>query len=599
MDKKTIIAIVISAILFIGYFLITNFLFPAKPADQTAKTTQTTEPNKGPEKNTPVVEAVPVKTELKEESATIHSKMFDITFSNKGGVVTSIKLNDADKDPGNKRLDDSIEMVYAYNSAMPEKAASVTEWPFNIRFGNYEAPPVMDLFQMKELDGKKIQFSRDFNLMVSAGEGKAPVAKKITLTRTYQVTDDYMLIMLISIQTANNEELSFDFGGVSYTLGIGPQIGPAFKGHAPDERSDYRRFVLLMNDGRKEMNLGIGAKPETLPGTFSWAAIMSKYYALIALANTPTKNIVLDSRDLASGFLRSAMYIQREGTKIIKANDMYAFYIGPKRNDILSGYKEINFDIDGYKLNRTDIKFSELAPVSFLFGWIAQVLKYPLDFFALVGNYGLAIIFLTILIKVLLYPLTRKSFDSMRKMQAVKPKLDELRAKYKDNPKRMNAEMADLYKREGISPLGGCLPQLLQLPIMFALYELFNTHFALKGAVFIPGWINDLSVPESVWTLPFPPINILGFVLSDLRLLPLIMLATQFATTFFTQGQNTGGDNKMKYLPYVLMGVFFFVLYNLPAGLVLYWTMQNILTVLQQVIQKFLSERKKKIQAVS
>ena len=117
--------------------------------------------------------------------------------------------------------------------------------------------------------------------------------------------------------------------------------------------------------------------------------------------------------------------------------------------------------------------------------------------------------------------------------------------------------------------------------------------------VFIPGWINDLSVPESIWTLPFPPINILGFVLSDLRLLPIIMLGTQLATTFITQGQSTGGNSKMKYLPYIMMGVFFFILYNLPSGLVLYWTMQNLLTVVQMLIQKFLSERKQRIKAVT
>jgi YidC/Oxa1 family membrane protein insertase len=186
-------------------------------------------------------------------------------------------------------------------------------------------------------------------------------------------------------------------------------------------------------------------------------------------------------------------------------------------------------------------------------------------------------------------------------MQAVNPKLQEIRTRYKDNPKRMNEEMAALYKSAGISPLGGCLPQLLQLPILFGLYELFNTHFALKNAVFIPGWIKDLSVAESIYKLPSGPIVIplVNFVFSDIRLLPFIMLGTQLATTFLTAGQSSGGDSRMKYLPYIMMVVFFFVLYNMPSGLVLYWTVQNILTVVQMLIQQFFADRKKKAVAVA
>ncbi len=596
MDKKTIIAIVISAVLFVGYFLISTFLFPSKPQTPTQQTAAPKQQE--PEKKKPVVQAAPAAPaaeELREKKITLHSKIYDITFTNRGGVVTSILLNNAEKDPENTRTDDSIEMVY---SSPTGKAAA--EHPFALHFGSYETPAVTDLFEMKRVNEKTVQFSRDFEVDMVVPDGGKKEKKRITLTKTFMlVPDQYFLSMLISFRAAENEEIPFDFNGVSYTIGIGPQIGPEFKGNVPDERSDFRRFVTMGKD-RKEYNQPRGEAPKVITEEYiSWAAITGKYYALIASTKAPTRDLVFDSRDTdTTDFLRSAMYIERAKEKDYKIDDMYAFFIGPKKGDLLDSIKEVSFAIGDVTYTKKDINFNELAPGS-IFSFIAQILKYPLDFFALVGNYGVAIIFLTILIKLLLFPLTRKSFDSMKKMQAVNPKLQELRAKYKDNPKRLNAEMSELYKKEGISPLGGCLPQLLQLPILFGLYELFNTHFALKGAVFIPGWINDLSVAESIWTLPFPPINILGFVLSDLRLLPFIMLGTQFATTFFTQGQSTGGNSKMKYLPYILMGVFFFILYNLPSGLVLYWTMQNLLTVVQMLIQKYLSERKKKIQAVS
>ncbi|RPJ50551.1 MAG: membrane protein insertase YidC, partial [Methanobacteriota archaeon] len=149
-------------------------------------------------------------------------------------------------------------------------------------------------------------------------------------------------------------------------------------------------------------------------------------------------------------------------------------------------------------------------------------------------------------------------------------------------------EIAELYKREGVSPLGGCLPQLLQLPIMFALYLLFNEYFALKNAVFIHGWINDLSAPESIFTLPFS----IPFLGDAVRMLQIIMVATQLFSTMTTQATQSGGDNKMKWLPYIMMGVFFFILYNLPSGLVLYWTVQNILTVLQVIVQNLVKYKK-------
>ena len=130
-----------------------------------------------------------------------------------------------------------------------------------------------------------------------------------------------------------------------------------------------------------------------------------------------------------------------------------------------------------------------------------------------------------------------------------------------------------------------------------------STHFALKGAVFIPGWINDLSVPEFLWKFPGGPVTIplliTSFTISGISLLPFIMLGTQFLSTLITQGKSQSADNRMKYLPYIMMAFFFFILYNMPSGLVLYWTVQNILTVVQMLVQKYFSDRKKKMQAAT
>lgn len=142
--------------------------------------------------------------------------------------------------------------------------------------------------------------------------------------------------------------------------------------------------------------------------------------------------------------------------------------------------------------------------------------------------------------------------------------------------------------------MGGCLPMLIQMPIFFALYGLLNKYFDLRGAVFIDGWINDLSAPESVWNFAPFRIPILGW--SNLRLLPFLYLGTQLLMSKFTQAPSGGGQNAMqtKMLTLGMPIMFFFILYDMPSGLLLYWTVTNILTATQQA---YISSRKKKKQS--
>ncbi len=590
MDKRTIIAIVISAVLFIGGYIIMTMVAPKQAPAPTPSAAPVKKEE--PVQKKPVVTAVRLAKEPKEKTVTLHSKIFTATFSNKGAVATSILLNDPAKDPNNTGTEGDIQMVFAYRADAPESVKEEAEYPFALHFGGYLSPAADDLYQVTQTDGK-VEFSRVYEMTVSTkndtGVEKETV-QRVKVKKTFTLDDDqYLIKMNVSLENEAKEAIPFDFNGVMYTLGIGPQIGPEFPNLKPDGQSDYRQFVILANSGRKEF--GMPPPPEPFTDSFSWAAIAGKYYALIASTNATVKDLILTSRDVNVPFLHSSIYFERKSEVTQLRTDEYTFFVGPKKRDVLDSYQ--------------NMKYGDVMPGSFLgLGFIADILKYPLDFlYTLIHNYGVAIILLTLLIKLLLFPLTRKSFDSMQKMQAVNPKLQEIRTKYKDNPKRMNEEMAALYKREGISPLGGCLPQLLQLPILIALYQLLSTHFALKGAVFIPGWINDLSVPEFLWKFPGGPVTIplliTSFTISGISLLPFIMLGTQFLSTLITQGKSQSADNRMKYLPYIMMAFFFFILYNMPSGLVLYWTVQNILTVVQMLVQKYFSDRKKKLQAAT
>jgi YidC/Oxa1 family membrane protein insertase len=213
-------------------------------------------------------------------------------------------------------------------------------------------------------------------------------------------------------------------------------------------------------------------------------------------------------------------------------------------------------------------------------------------FHKFVPNYGIAIILVTLVVKLLMFPLTKKGSESTLRMQALSPKIKEIQEKYKDNRQKMNAEMAELYKKEGYNPLSGCLPMVIQIPIFFAMYNLFNSHFDLRGAMFIPGWIPDLSLPESIYTFPDDfRLPLLGW--NAIRLLPFIYVGSQLLYGKVTQTPDQQGNAQMKLMLYAMPVIFFFILYDVPSGLLLYWIMSNVLTMVQQVmINKYMAKKK-------
>jgi len=143
--------------------------------------------------------------------------------------------------------------------------------------------------------------------------------------------------------------------------------------------------------------------------------------------------------------------------------------------------------------------------------------------------------------------------------------------------------MAALYQKEGYNPLSGCLPMLIQIPLFIAMYALFNNHFDLRGASFIPGWISDLSQPEAI--VEFPTVSLLIFKFSAIRALPIIYLASQLLYGKFTQQPTSGAQSagQMKMMMYGMPIMFFFILYDVPSGLLVYWIVSNVLTIFQQI----------------
>jgi YidC/Oxa1 family membrane protein insertase len=193
-----------------------------------------------------------------------------------------------------------------------------------------------------------------------------------------------------------------------------------------------------------------------------------------------------------------------------------------------------------------------------------------------VGNYGVAIILLTVLSKVLFYPLTVKSMRSMKAMQALQPQINNLRNKYKSDPQRLQRETLELYRKHKVNPAGGCLPMIAQIPIFYGLYLALSVSVELQGATFlcfgrVPGWVPFLGGTD-LWICDLANQD-------PTYALPILMGVTMFIQQKMTP---VAGDPRQAKMMLVMPFVFTFMFINLPAGLVLYWTVSNVLQILQQ-----------------
>ncbi len=336
------------------------------------------------------------------------------------------------------------------------------------------------------------------------------------------------------------------------------------------EDNSYSKAYVYMAEDLEDYKIDKEGeqKPLNLTGSASWLAIKTKYF-LTSVINQD-KNNIIDGVVLGGKGqkLKDIIHGLYDVTFNVRYNEngenTFRYYLGP---------------LDYFQLKKYGNDLQKLVLNN---GWYERSLRffsipvlYILMFFnKFIPNYGIVIILFSILIKLVLYPLTKKSYQSMREMQKIQPLMTELRAKYKDDPQRLNKEMMKLYKEYGVNPMGGCLPMLLQMPLLFALYVVFRSTIQLRGAVFIPGWINDLSRPEGLFHLPFS----LPFYGNEFNVLPVLM-----AITMIFQSKMTTQDPKQKAMIYI-MPIFMLLIFNqLSSGLNLYYTMFNILTIIQQL----------------
>ena len=373
----------------------------------------------------------------------------------------------------------------------------------------------------------------------------------ILIVKTYTfMPDSYVVGLAVTINNGSNRVIQDKLFVTLNSKAPGDKRLYAFEGPS-----------ALINDKLEEIKIKKIKEQDTFEGKISWIALQSRYFMSSIIPNQ-IEDASLRLALLSDQFL-SAKYVQPEktiqpGTRYTYA---YQFFMGPKRIETLKNV--------GNNLNKV-VDFG-------WFDFIAKPCLWLMNlFYSVIPNYGVAIIILTLLVKILLWPLGQKSYKSMSEMKKIQPLMKEIREKYKDDKQKMNQEVMGLYRTYKINPLGGCLPMVVQLPVFFALYRMLYEAIELRHAPFFL-WIDDLAAPDRLFrfdfSIPFmePPYGI--------PVLTIVMGASMLLQQKMSPPMGDATQAKMMmFMPVVFTVIFI----NFSSGLVLYWLINNILSIAQQ-----------------
>jgi YidC/Oxa1 family membrane protein insertase len=385
----------------------------------------------------------------------------------------------------------------------------------------------------------------------------------LVVRQTYRVhPDDYALDYETAI---TGVPAGWRIGNYSLTMRSWPLVN---EHNFQDEERSLKASSLVGTNLHRVPALQAMKGAKRFDGNVQWAGVQTRYFSVVAaVARGSAQGVIAAGDQLPVGpdlvqrlpkgapdqlpvaMTTLVMGIPSELDPI----NRFTLYLGPNEYSRLSKL--------GSGLDRVvDLGWNWIHPFS---QFLLQILVW---LHGLVANYGLAIVLLATLVRVLLHPLNMMSMRSMRAMQKIQPEVERLRKKHESDPQKMNTEIMALYKENNVNPAGGCLPMVIQMPLFFALYAVLYNSIELRMAPFV-AWINDLSSPDLLF-------RVAGF---PVHLLPVIMALSGLLTQRLTPT-----DPKQlptMYMMNVMMLVFF---YNLPSGLVLYWTVMNLLTAAQQ-----------------
>ncbi len=290
-------------------------------------------------------------------------------------------------------------------------------------------------------------------------------------------------------------------------------------------------------------------------------AASNSFYAAPAKVKMPVTGDSVDGVELGLGMPDFRLSPAAGDVPAVPQSFSYTLFTGPKLNMMLNELNDEYYNVDRI------MDYGILLPISYSMNWLINI------FYGWFGNWGWAIVAMTFVVRLLIWPLYRKSYMSMKRMSLLQPKMKELKEKYPDDNQKVQMEMMKLYKEYGVSPIGGCLPMLLQMPIFFAFFFVLQTAAEFHGASFI-GWVHDLSQMDTIATIPIPG---MGWDL-PINILPIVMAVSMLIQMRMTP--QTGDAMQQRIMQFMPL-MFFAFCYTYPSALALYWTTQNIISIAQ------------------
>jgi YidC/Oxa1 family membrane protein insertase len=580
MDRKSIIALVVCfLVLMLWYPLVVNKLYPPKPlppgaTNAPAAIRTSTNPGAGPQAAPTVAEEAPpglrpvVSANVPEELQVVTNSNARYTFTSHGG---GLKLVELVRYP---------ETVTTRREKQPQTNNVAT-------LNRFAAAPTLAL-----LDGEAVQGDGVFTLAKTDNGVRAEKAltNGLTIVKDFQLSSNYLVMATVRLENRSAQPLVLP--AQEWVVGTASPLGP---------RDQGRAVGVLWYNGAKTEDLGgssyfAGGCRQPVPpleyhggaSNVVWVATHNQFFALAAMPQEPAQGLVIRRIDLPRptgdearmvatnaptprGYTAAMIYPALTLAPHQTLERKIALYTGPKEYSTLA---------------RIAFRFNNNLDLVMNFGWagfVSKALLLGMNWLhsVLKISYAWAIIAITVIIKAVFWPLTQASTRSMKRLQALQPQMNAIKEKYKDDPVKMNKKTMEFMRENKVSPLGGCLPMLLQIPVFFGFYSMIQSAIELRGASFL--WIGDLSQTDTLFVIPglgfIPFFGIVGVGL-PFNLLPLIMGATMLWQAHLTPpspGMDPTQQKLMRYMPLMFLAF----LYNYSAGLTLYWTVQNLLTILQ------------------
>lgn len=479
-----------------------------------------------------------------EQFYTLENSVMKVIFSNKGGRVASVELNDYKRYNG-----DSLSLFTADGSTFGMTMFA----PEQINTADYYFEPVIE-------SSEKISFRL-----------YADSSKSSYLEYVYQIKpDDYMMDMNVNLSNfkgrlAQNQATM----GLNWNI-VSPQEEKGFQ-----NENNYTTVAYKYPNATdiEELGMSDGTKSQQINTKVEWVAFKQQFFSSIIINrnNFSDADIKFDTYKPNSGNIKD--FSARLSMPYNPQMDGYDFnlYFGPNKFSVLKDYE--------------GLELQKLVPLGWgIFGWINRWLVIPtFDFFGkYIANFGIVILLLTVFIKLLIFPLTYKSYLSSAKMRLLKPDMLKISEKYprKEDAMKKQQAIMELYKSAGVNPMGGCLPMLIQFPILIAMFRFFPAAIELRGKSFL--WADDLSSYDSIWT--FPDGFSLPFYGDHVSLFTILMAISLYVSSRINFAQNSMGNDQqmpgMKFMMLYMMPIMMLLWFNnYSSGLSYYYLLSNIITI--------------------